>query len=359
MGRLAQWCARWASGLRLTPPGAPAPTPAARRRQTLALAALALLALVGALTVGRAASTWALQFVSSRGLYFPGHGVPALHATPVSKLPGPPRGEPLAFELSSANASRMRGRNHPALERWADIAGNFYAAEFIRRFSYEDASADGPQVWVRLTPAGPTLAGRLEARHLKPNFAYQMKLVGSWTEPRQAEAIGYRGRWRLPGPGTNFSDDEFRAHPRKEQVEAYILFDFFVTDAAGHAVREFALDSTLHVLWNGTRQWQTSHEGDVLELSVAASDPQVYARPKRTPSVERLWAERERQRYPRGEQTIRLPPGPYFAFLWLTEESFHASERDGGYWATVCSLPIQFTITADAPAPTPAPAPAP
>ena len=60
--------------------------------------------------------------------------------------------------------------------------------------------------------------------------------------------------------------------------------------------------------------------------------------------MELIWAERERRRYVPGQETIGLPTGHYRAELVLTEESFHARDNDGGWWATVARCPVEFTV---------------
>ena len=264
---------------------------------------------------------------------------------PVSKLPGPPRQTvSRRFMLGETNSQAMAGMDDPLNERWCDIAGNYYSGTFASAFSYERPCPRNPRVLIRIEPRSDTLRGRLEARWLKPNFAYQIKLRGIFADRRSFEAIGRIGRWRLPGRGTNYSDQDYLDYPDKASVEAYILFDYFVTDRYGNAIREFAADSSLHVLWNASRQGGTPEMGDLYGVAVVADDPAVYTRPKREARAEWLWAEREHGRYQRRDELIRLPPGDYMAELVLTEESFHSSESDGGYWATVYRCPISFTI---------------
>jgi hypothetical protein len=242
----------------------------------------------------------------------------------------------------------MAGLDDPANERWCDIAGNYYASTLADGFSYARPCPRNPRVYIRVTPRAATLQGRLEARRLKPNFAYQIKLRGLFADRRGFEAIGRTGRWRLPGRGTNYTDQDYADYPDKPAVESYVLFDYFVTDRFGNAIREFALDSTLHVLWNASRQRGTPEPGDLLRAVIVADDPAAYLRPKPGAVVQWLWAEREHGRYASRDQAIRLPPGDYSAELVLTEESFHSSDGDGGFWATVYRCPIAFTI-----APTP------
>ncbi len=265
---------------------------------------------------------------------------------PNSRLPGPPRqdSEAWRWRLDEGNSRKMQGHDNPYLERWRDAAGHRYSEAFISSFRYEGGGGlPAPEVRVQVDPVGPTFSGRIEARGLKPNFAYQVKLNGNFEDRQSFEAIGYAGRWRLPGAGTNYSDADYEGHPNPAAVEAYILFDYFVTDARGDAVRHFALDSSLHVLWQAAQR-AADRSGDVVAVTVEANDPEFYARPRRRPVEIRLWAERAHARYRRAEQRIALAPGVYRAELALTEESFHDRDAQGGRWATVATLPVAFTV---------------
>jgi hypothetical protein len=282
------------------------------------------------------------------GLYFgAARPRPRAPGIPVSKLPGPPRTSDLTFVLDAGNARLMQGLDDRKNERWCDILGNYYTREFVQRFSYADTGPAGPKVWIKVEPQGLALSGRLEARGLKPNFAYQLKLFGDFAADRPGfELIGKAGRWRLPGRATNYSDDDYADCPAAEKplVEAYILFDYFVTDAHGDAGRNFYLDSSLHVLWQTTQYSYGVPTDDLVRVTVNASDPAVYARPKTELQTVGLWSERESSRYQAGNQIIRLPPRAYQAALVLTEESFHSHDNDGGWWATVLRLPVTFEV---------------
>ena len=189
---------------------------------------------------------------------------------------------------------------------------------------------------------------RQTSRRLKPNFAYQLKLMGDFDDRAGFERIGKLGRWRLPGQQTNYTDRDYYGFSDKAAVEAYILFDFIITDRAGNAVRNFALDSSLHVLWNAVRQSYDKEPVSperMVRVLVDAADPWIYARPKLDVSTEEIWAEREHARYRHENSVIQLPPGNYRAVLALTEESMHSLDRDGGYWATAFTVPIKFEIT--------------
>lgn len=309
------------------------------------LATLAL-ALVGAWTCIRAGRERLSDGLTRRSR----HALPAAQRLPVSKMPGPPRNwEPPDFRLTNADASVMQGMDDRFHERWSDIAGNHYSTAFVRRFSYAASGSGAPLVRIRVEPVADTLRGRLEARRLKPNFASQIKLQGVFEDRRSYEAIGYAGRWRLPGRGTNYTDDDYRNYPEPSEVEAYLLFDFFVTDANGNAARDFALDSSLHVLWNASRQRQPGRLSDLVPAVVDASNPDVYSRPKPDASVEYMWAERSHMRYRYDDQVITLPEGDYTAEIVLTEESLHANGADGGWWATVYRCPVAFTIRRPSP----------
>lgn len=278
---------------------------------------------------------------------------PAAPRLPLSKLPGPPRPAALPpFTLDEHNSRVMLRRDDSENERGADLLGNYYLAAEVARSRL--AAGGGPQapcVRVAVQPCAETFRGRLEAQRLKPNFAYQIKLLGDYArDPAGFERIGLIGRWRLPGRATNYTDADFRAYSGKTDVEAYVFFDYFVTDARGNAVRDFALDSSLHVLWKASQRWP-GVSADVTPWVIDASDPAVYLFPKMAPAppVVGIWAERESARYRRPDQVIRLPAGDYAARLALTEESWHASDCDSGWWATTFVLPVTFTVTAAPP----------
>jgi hypothetical protein len=265
-----------------------------------------------------------------------------------SVLPGPPRGNAARpFSLTATNSLAMKGIDDPENERWCDVAGNSYSSEFIRRFSYSKPSTNGPLVRLFVDKKGPTFSGKLEAHGLKPNFAYQMKLRGVFKHRKSFEAIGYAGRWRLPGLYTNYRDEDYIAYAKKEDAEAYIFFDYFVTDADGKAIRDFALDSCLHVIWSASHQRLADRDEDMFLAIVWAKNPEIYSRPKNQGTIERIWSEIESPRYKSIDQKRFLPAGDYNAEMVLTEESFHSWYRDGGYWATVYSAPVQFTVTTE------------
>lgn len=265
---------------------------------------------------------------------------------PTSILAGPSHdGDNEFLILDETNSQLMTGTNDPIQERWCDIAGNRYSPGFVSSFSYERTDPEGPEVRLRVDEVASTFRGRIEGRRLKPNFLYQMKLRSVYDAPENFEAIGFVGRWRLPGGGTNFTDDDYREFPEKEKVEAYVYFDYFYTDAEGNASRYFELDASMHITWNASYQRRDAQVEHLVPIIVRADNPAFYANPSDEGTVELLWNERERIRYDSADQKVRLPSGTYHAELALTEESFHSGGGDGGFWATVYTCPVSFRVT--------------
>ena len=221
--------------------------------------------------------------------------------------------------------------------RWKDMAGNLYAAAYQDTYLYDDASV----TIVFESCQDSVFAGRLYGVNLKPNFAYQVKLVGKpaglWGvdgDDATNERIGYAGRWwrMTPNPG-NSTDQDYEAHKDDPDYvyEGYLLFDFFLTDSLGSSDAGFATASSYHVLWwehqrargscDSPIKWSTvvgyatdpAYDGDVGPVDVG-----VFA------EIERLC-----------EGETVLPAGAYNCRFILTEESFHQSGEQDGYWASV------------------------
>ena len=224
--------------------------------------------------------------------------------------------------------------------RWKDIGTNTYAQAYQDSYLYSDAVVD-----LTYAPCqGLTFAGHLSAVNLKPNFAYQIKLVGKpvgiWGDDGDDaanEMIGYTGRWwrTQPNPG-NSSDADYEAnHDDPAYVfEGYLLFDFFLTDRFGAAEVDFALDSSYHVLWwehqrtagvcDSPPKWLTvtaAAADAAYDVDVVATEIGVFA------EIERLCT-----------GTTTLPLGEYGCRLLLTEETFHQSGGVEGYWASAMSF---------------------
>ncbi len=232
--------------------------------------------------------------------------------------------------------------------RWLDCLGQAYSEAFRKSFSYKAAEAE-----IRFKRSAPLFEGTLAARKLKPNFAYQIKLVGLppslWGGKGHAaanRAIGEAGRWWLPGnEGRNayFFGDEKGAD--KDAMEGYILFGYFVTDARGEATVAFRLDSSYHVLWK-VSQWQPDKDDSVPTKHRVVAEAGSCGYDRAFPPGElSLYAEGQTGRPPIGQ--VSLPPGDYRCFFLLTEESFHDyTNPDGGDWAAALAALVDFTVIA-------------
>lgn len=226
--------------------------------------------------------------------------------------------------------------------RWKDAADNPYSDRFKANFTYE-----GAQVEVRFPKQAERLTCTLGARKLKPNFAYQVKLVGMppsvWGEKGDAATnrrLGELGRWWRRGKdgGNAYIWDD----ADKDELEAYFLFGYFVTDADGSADATLTLDSSYHVLWK-TSQWPAAETDSQPTKHKIVAKVGSYGYDKESPPTAiELYAEAQYRRPPKG--TVKLPPGDYRCFLLLTEESFHDWGEDGGDWAAALAAPIEFTI---------------
>jgi hypothetical protein len=221
--------------------------------------------------------------------------------------------------------------------RWRDVATNLYAVSYQNSYTYEDS---GVAVTFE-SYQDSTFAGHLSATNLKPNFAYQVKIVGkpegSWGpdgDDAANERIGYAGRWWrvTPNPG-NSNDQDYEAHRDDPDYiyEGYLLFDFFVTDRFGSAELGFTSNSSYHVLWWEDQRPRGSCDSPVEWSTVTgyASDP-AYDEDVGPVDIG-VYAEIERLCF--GETT--LPEGAYNCRFLLTEESFHQSGEGDGYWASV------------------------
>ncbi|MBU0742027.1 hypothetical protein KJ554_06740 [bacterium] len=228
----------------------------------------------------------------------------------------------------------------PAPYRWRDIATNPYAQSYQGAYLYDDAA-----VAVTYTPCECiTFAGHLSAVDLKPNFAYQIKLVGKPTglwgdegDDVANEMIGFTGRWwhKQPDAGNSNDADYIANHDDPDYIfEGYLLLDFFITNPDGTAEVDFAVDSSFHVLWWEHQRTPGACDSPVKRRTVIGSATDPAYDTDVGPTDVGVYAEIERLCY--GEST--LPPGAYDCRLLLTEESFHQSGDGDGYWASAMSF---------------------
>jgi len=248
----------------------------------------------------------------------------------------------------------------PQEPRWRDIAGAAYSDDFRASFDYADTAAH--RVEVHYQPQAPTLTGTITATGLKPWFAYQLKLVGqggilgadeganagdaaAWSSWQ----LGRTGRWWCEHCHWNVSDADLAQHVAcGHTVRGYLLFDWLVTDAAGNATRDFALDSSLHVLWRVGQRERAPDDGPPrwyrIERGKYAYPPALAG----TVADAGMFAEWEPDRPAIGR--VRLFPGEYRVLLNVTEESFHDNMDDervlagGGFWAWVLEADLAFDV---------------
>lgn len=248
--------------------------------------------------------------------------------------------------------------------RWMDVADQAYSSSYQGSYNYTRAT-------VRLTFAsvGTLLHGQLIAADLKPNFAYQLKLVGVPDTPSN-ERIGLAGRWwqeewngtrwsngqnlNNKGDGTSPSPNDQIYYARRDVVDStsptlkhyrytgYLVFDYFVTDSLGNASPDVRADSSYHVLWKTTQRSHTSADGPI-KTNLFDVDPNLnpaYATdyPPQTVSIFGEW-----ERLPAAG--VFLAPGDYVCQMILTEESFHGSGGAlAGNWAAAMGVDLQFAV---------------
>ncbi|MGD9498216.1 MAG: hypothetical protein AB7Y46_18090, partial [Armatimonadota bacterium] len=235
--------------------------------------------------------------------------------------------------------------------RWRDIADAPYSEDFRGEFDYRDTDLRRAEVtyWQR----GPTLAGTLVLRGLKPWFAYQLKLVGARpilgaregdnagdVEAWSSWQLGRLGRWWCDDCNWNVADDDLAEHLREgHAVRGYLLFDWLVTDEEGACVHGFMLEGSLHVLWRADQRDAAPQDTATLYYPVERTHYGYGPDVAPGPETVGIFGEWEPGRAPIGGLT--MPAGQYCVELNLTEESFHANmdeERSlsgGGFWAWV------------------------
>lgn len=237
--------------------------------------------------------------------------------------------------------------------RWMDIADNQYSSAYQSSYAYAQ-----PTVTLSYTHTAATFSGTLTAIGLKPNFAYQMKLVGNsdldnWTNER----LGYAGRWwRVqPNPG-NSNDTDYGNHKDEPNYtyQGYLLFDYFSTDQQGNATVNFSANSSYHVLWASTDSTGagTGHRSPGMNDSAVvysdftasvAINYAAYTTDYGNAHVG-IYAEWESDRALPGQ--LSFPVGEYLCKFVLTEESFHQSGLGGG-WTSVLEADVNFVTIPD------------
>jgi hypothetical protein len=248
--------------------------------------------------------------------------------------------------------------------RWLDVANQPYSTTYRDSYNYTQAT-----VSVTYDTQESTLTGTLQAENLKPNFAYQLKLVGT-PGTSSNEQIGLAGRWwqeewngtswtngqnlNDKGDGSSPNPNDLVYFSRRNITDAtsptglhykftgYLLFNYFITDEQGDATVLFETGSCYHVLWKTTQRPHTVEDGLIRTTTftaTTASPAYDTNYPEQTREIFGEW-----ERLPIGD--VPLTPGDYIAQLVLTEESFHGDGGTyAGNWAAAMGAMIQFSIT--------------
>jgi hypothetical protein len=234
--------------------------------------------------------------------------------------------------------------------RARDIADNDYTSRFYTRAGDpDDTSSDYGQgkVTVTFRRTAAFFEGTLDASGLKPNFAYQVRLVGMPAGEFGAKGddlsnrrIGFAGRWYRVGGG-NATDAEVEAcdaDPLCADVfEGSLLFGFFITDRYGRATYPFVAGDSFHVLWRDCPagrpmtgcQAPAGRPAVYQDVVALAATGYGYDQDQATWSIG-VFGEVERT-----APQSHLPDGEYRGRFVLTEESFQESGVPGGNWASV------------------------
>jgi hypothetical protein len=246
--------------------------------------------------------------------------------------------------------------------RWMDVANQAYSNSYRNNYNYSQAS-----VTVTYDEVGKTLAGMLIVRNLKPNFAYQLKLVGT-PGTIDNERIGLAGRWWQETwsgsawiAGTNLNDKGNGSSPNPNDATyyarrfvtdpssptgyhyrytGYLVFDYFITDSNGDVSIEFKTGSCCHVLWKTSQRSRTVDDGPLKTVTFDPNPSQMAYDQDYPPSTVSMFGEWER--LPMGG--VNLMPGRYDCQILLTEESFHGTGPLEGNWAAAMTGEIIFTI---------------
>jgi hypothetical protein len=264
--------------------------------------------------------------------------------------------------------------------RWRDVAGYYYSEWYRNNYSYNQPDVE---VEIIFDDNDMTFHGQLNATHLKPNFAYQLKLAGYPEVPGQPEVekicnekIGLVGRWwqetwngaawangqnlnnkgdgSSPNPNDNTyferKDIEDPTSPtgKKYRYTGYLLFDYFITDENGDAYLDFEANSCYHVLWNTVQRSRGANDGPAKTVTFNPDPSQAAYDTDYDEATMTVFGEWERLPI----SGVYLKPGDYDCQIVLTEESFHGwpgGDYTGGWAAAMGHDHTTFTIKARVP----------
>jgi len=241
-----------------------------------------------------------------------------------------------------------------AQPRWWDIDDGAFS-DFIAKigtpsqFAYTSGQAT---LTYDTAPDAAYFVGHIEATGLKPNFAYQLKLIGkpvygsrgwkSYGDDTANERIGYAGRWWCDTEQKNVDDAHYQTFyqnkppSKRHTVYGYLFLGVFVTDELGRASVDFAGDHSYHITWQDKQTWgnrQVVAGTWTVQSLLSPYYGYGYGVPSKPVT---LWYEYE----PGRPDPVNLASGTYHARFLLTEESFHnqlggTNDPLGGFWLSV------------------------
>jgi len=250
--------------------------------------------------------------------------------------------------------------------RWLDIANQSYSTVYQNSYNYTQANVE-----ITYDEIDETFHGTMLSSNLKPNFAYQLKLVGT-AGTLSNELIGLAGRWwqeewngtawtngwnlndKGDGSFPNPNDDTYFARKNiinitsptglKYKYTGYLVFDFFITDEDGNATLHFEANSSYHVLWT---TGQLNHTVDDSPLKIGSFDADLSDAYDDSGgddySFQSISIFGEWERLPVGG--VYLQSGGYDVQIIITEESFHGMGGTlSGNWAGAMGKSIQFVV---------------
>ena len=238
---------------------------------------------------------------------------------------------------------------HEAKPRWLDIDDTRFHAFINKLGTLEEFSYRAGQVVFTYDrqQSGGVVRGHIEARDLKPNFAYQMKLCGKpasgargwgqFGDDKSNAILGFGGRWWDDSEQKSGDDGYYRslyvkaAPARRHTMVGYIFIGDFVTDEKGNVSTDFVADKPLHITWQDKQKTNLkNHQAGVWTVGSTQEPYRGYGYAFAPRSI-KLWYEHEKRHPPR----LKLPAGEYNCRLLVTEESFHSKTPAGGRWLTV------------------------
>ena len=284
-------------------------------------------------------------------------------------------GQKATLHIGSAPVATLMLENYGlnSSYRWMDVNDQPYSVAFQNSYTYDNAD-----VQVTYNTVGQQIAGTLTATNLKPNFAYQFKLIGESTyKPGDAndgcnELIGLNGRWweqewtgsswsagwNLNNKGNGYSPNpnDTVYYARRSTLDGgsptglnykytgYRVFEYFITDENGNAAFNYTVNNCYHVLFKTTQASPGTNDGPVVARTFDV-DPSIHTQydtdyPEKTVSIFGEW-----ERLPKNG--VGLLPGDYTCYMLLTEESFHGSGLQG-WWAHAMKGNVRFTILPEA-----------